>query len=148
MKRNSFRVCQIFKRGMVDGSGLVRQCYLTYIGSLTLPIFVSYLNFKDNDSTTVNITLIKLCRILKKSGAYRYDHEIRRFAKLLNYYCKKGYHWSALENRVDDKYLEFKIQNIVLFKIKPIYYEHGKRVYRTHKHIKHGINVNKFIKGV
>lgn len=118
MKRNSFRVCQIFKRGMVDGSGLIRQCYLTYIGSLTLPIFVSYPSFKDNDSTTVSLTLIKLCRILKKSGAYRYDSEIRQFVKLLNYYCKKGYHWSALENRVDDKYLEFKIQNIVLFKIK------------------------------
>jgi hypothetical protein len=133
---------------MVDGSGLIRQCYLTYIGSLTLPIFISYLSFKDNDSTTVSLTLIKLCRILKKSGAYRYDSEIRQFVKLLNYYCKKGHHWSALENRVYDKYLEFKIQNIVLFKIKPIYYKHGKRVYRTHKHIKHGINVNKLIKGV
>ena len=74
---------------MVGGSGLIRQCYLTYIGDLTLPIFVSYLSFKDNDSTTVSLTLIKLYRILKKSSAYRYDSEIRRFAKLLNYYCKK-----------------------------------------------------------
>lgn len=148
MKRNTLKVYQEYKRYTVDVDGLIKPCYFTYIGSLTLPIFLSSLSFRDKDSTTVKVTLSKLCRILKKSNLYRYSSEIREFVKLFNEYRRKGYRWKSIENMVDDKYQELKIQNILLFRIEPIYYKHKKRIYRVYKYIKHGININKFIKGV
>ena len=142
MKRNTLRVYQEYERGVVDINGLIKPCHFTYIGSLMLPIFLSSLSFKNKDSTIVKVTLNRLCRILKKSNLYRYNSEIRQFVKLLNDYCRKGYKWKSVENIVDDKYQEFKIQNILLFKIEPICYKYKKRTYRVYKHVIHDINKN------